>query len=39
MTGEKYCMLQMFDRDEFDELKLHHQNFPCQYFALGIQII
>ena len=19
--------------DEFDESKLHHQNFPCQYFA------
>ena len=23
--------------DEFDKTKLHCQNFPCQYFALGIK--
>ena len=23
--------------DEFDESKLHRQNFPFQYFAIGIQ--
>ena len=31
-----YCMAQMFDGenfDEFDESKLHRQNFPFQYFA------
>ena len=31
-----YPMAQMFDGvnfDEFDESKLHRQNFPFQYFA------
>ena len=23
--------------ESFDESKLHRQNFPCQYFALGIK--
>ena len=34
-----YCIVQMFDGgkfDKFDELKLHHQNFPYQYFTIII---
>ena len=27
-------MAQMFKRENFDESKLHPQDFPCQYFAI-----
>ena len=35
-----YRMAQMFDGrkfDKFDKSKLHCQNFPYQYFAIGMQ--
>ena len=28
-----YRMAQMFDGENFDESKLHRQNFPYQYFT------
>ena len=33
MFSMAYCMAQMFDGGNFDESKLHHQNFPYQYFT------